>query len=388
MISELAGFTLTRTIPDSVFAGVLSGSYKLFGGVVRNDAGQIVAHLVNAGNSANTLSTFLSPLNTAFSGLNTYQLYRVGSDINQLLGLAQASMVISGLTLAVSSAGFLFLSNKIDKKLEEIAVDIKSIRRFLELQERARLISALKVIRELNLIEDVSTKTQMLINSRQTLGEIHEKYKALLIEDKYVKELMPIEEYFTITAIGYSLCSAELGMYEQATNDLLESQSTWRTATKSFVGEEVIGKNPQRFLAKKYVSHIKSEEIASWMDFAEGSDMGFDRLDQLRDMSQKIDINIFNSIHKEEAITIDVARKLVQRDRVLQGYVDQYGYYSSLKKKPSEIQQYFDTLSRDDRLNECYVFLSNPKLALNKSLVRTQTTPRFVCTAQPGRSAK
>jgi hypothetical protein len=374
MISELAGFTLTRFIPDSVLAGVLSGSYKIFGGVVRNDAGQIVAHLVNAANPANVLSTFLSPVNTAFSGLNTYQLYRVGADINRLLGLVQVSMVMSGLTLAVSSAGFLFLSNKInkiDKKLEEIAVDIKSIRRFLELQERARLISALKVIRELNQIEDASTKTQMLINSRQTLGEIHEKYKALLIQDTCVKELMPVEEYFTITAIGHSLCSAELGMYEQATNDLLESQLTWRAATKSFVREKVIGKDPQRFLTKKYVSHIKSEEIASWMDFAEDTDIGFDRLDQLRDMSPKIDINIFNSIEKEEAIAINVARKLVQRDRVLQGYVDQYGYFSSLKKKPSEIQQYFDTLSQDDKLNEFYVFLSNDSLVAVNTENRT-----------------
>ena len=47
MVSELAGFTLTRAIPDSVLTGVLSGSYKIFGGVVRNDAGQIVAHLGN-----------------------------------------------------------------------------------------------------------------------------------------------------------------------------------------------------------------------------------------------------------------------------------------------------------------------------------------------------
>ncbi len=367
MISELAGFTLTRSIPDSVLSGVLSGSYKIFGGVVRNDAGQIVAHLVNAGNPANILSTFLSPVNAAFSGLNTYQLYRIGADVQQLIGLAQASMMISGLTLAVSSAGFLFLSNKInkiDKKLEEMAADLKYIKYFLELQERARLISALKVIRELGKIDDVSTKTQMLISSRQTLGEIHEKYKVLLIEDKSVKELMPVEEYFTITAIGHALCSAELGMYDQATNDLLESQLTWREAAKSFVGEKVIGKEPQRFLTKKYVSHIKSEEIAGWMDFAEDSELGIDRLDQLRGMSPKIDINIRNSIGKQEAIAIDVARKLVQRDRVLQGYVDQYRYFSSLKTKPSEVQQYFDSLSEESKINECYVFLSNDKISV------------------------
>ena len=365
MVSELAGFTLTRTIPDSVLAGVLSGSYKIFGGVVRNSSGQIVAHLVNAGNPANLLSTFLSPVNSIFSGLNTFQLYRIGADVQKLMGLAQASMAISGLTLAVSSAGFLFLNNKInkvDKKLEEMSADIKYIKQFLDLQERARLVSALRVIRDLGQIEDLSTKTQMLINSRQTLGEIHERYKSLLIEDKGTKEFMPVEEYFTITAIGHALCSAELGMYEQAANDLLESQLTWRDAAKSFVGEKVIGTEPQRFLTKKYVTHIKSEEIAGWMDFAEDHELGIERLDQLRDMSPKIDINIRNAISKEEAIAIDVSRKLVQRDRVLQGYVDQYRYFASIKAKPSEVQKYFESISEENKINECFVFLSKDKI--------------------------
>ena len=99
------------------------------------------------------------------------------------------------------------------------------------------------------------------------------------------------------------------------------------------------------------------------MDFAEDTDIGIDRLDLLRGMSPKVDINIFNSIDKEEAIAIDVTRKLVQRDRILQGYVDQYRYYSSLKKKPSEIQEYYDSLSSDDKVNECYVFLSNNQVS-------------------------
>ncbi|WP_305965948.1 hypothetical protein [Marinobacter salsuginis] len=366
MISELTGYTLTRTIPDSVLAGVLSGSYKVFGGVIRNDSGQIVAHLVNAMQPTNFLSSFSSPVTAAFSGFNTFQLYRIGADVQQLIGLAQASMAISGLTLAVSSAGFMFLNNKInkiDKKLEEMAADLKYIKKFLDLQERARLISALRVIRELGQIGDKSTKIQMLINSRQTLGEIHEKYKALLLEDKNAKELMPIEEYFTVTALGHALCSAELGMFDQATNDLLESQLTWKQAAKTFVGEKVLGKDPQRLLAKKYVRHIKSEEIAGWMDFAENCEIGFDRIDQLRDMAPKVDIKIFNSIDKEEEIAIDVSRKLVQRDRILEGYVDQYKYYSSLKKKPSEMQQFFDSLSEQSKIKDCYVFLSNDKVS-------------------------
>ena len=46
MLSELTGFTLSRTLPDNAMLGVLSGAYKVYGGVVRNDAGHIVAHLV------------------------------------------------------------------------------------------------------------------------------------------------------------------------------------------------------------------------------------------------------------------------------------------------------------------------------------------------------
>lgn len=362
MISELAGYTLTRTIPDNVLAGVLSGAYKIYGGVVRDGSGQIMAHLVNSGTSSNLLSVFLSPINTAFSGLNTYQIYRVGSNVKQLLGLAQASMVISGLTLTVSSAGFLFLSNrihKIDKRLAEISAEIKSIKKFLELQERSKLITALRVIRELNQIEDESVKTQMLINSRQTLGEIHEKYKSLLIEDNHVNEMMPVEEYFTITTIGHSLCSAELGMYDQAKNDLIESQSIWRKSAKAFVSQVTLGKNPQRLLSKKYVNHIKSEEIASWIDFSEDTDLGIDRIDQLRAMSPMVDINILKSIKNEEKIAIDVTRKIVQRDRVLQGYIDQYDYFSSIKKKPSEVQMYIDSLSSQERINDFYIFSKN-----------------------------
>jgi hypothetical protein len=168
MISELAGFALSRSIPDNLMLGVLAGVNKVYGGVVRNEQGQILAHLVNSATPSNILSAFTSPLNTLFSGVNTYQLHRIGGDVGvigaevgrvgaevshiganvtQLLQFAQASMLLSGLTLAVSSAGFLFLSNKInkiDERLQQVASDVKYIKSFLELQERSRLIAALK----------------------------------------------------------------------------------------------------------------------------------------------------------------------------------------------------------------------------------------------------
>ena len=361
MITELAGFTLARTIPDNVLVGVLSGSYKIFGGVVRNSSGQIIAHLVNNGSSLNMLSAFSSPINTAFSGLNTFQLYRIGSNVGELLNLAKASMLVSGLTLTVSAAGFLFLTkklNKIDRKLEEIAADIKYVKSFLELQERARLISALKVISNINKIDNYNIKTQMLIHSRQTLGEIHEKYKALIMVNN-TPEISIIEEYFTITALGHSLCSAELGLFEQAEKDLSDSYQIWKQSTKSFIKEHIITEKPQRFLTKQYVNHIKLDEVSSWIDFIEDSNVGFDRIDELRGLTSKFEFNLFNTIDKTEELMIGVARKLVERNRVLQGYVDQYKYLSSTKQKPSEIQNFFDDLNDNNKINGCYIFLSN-----------------------------
>src|SRR6056300_416292 len=99
MISDLAGFTLTRTLPDGVLSGILSGSYKVFGGVVRDNSGQIIAHLANNGGSlaSGVASAFISPLNAAFTGMNTFQLHRIGQDVNKLVDMSQITMAMSGL---------------------------------------------------------------------------------------------------------------------------------------------------------------------------------------------------------------------------------------------------------------------------------------------------
>ena len=390
MISELLGFTLSRSIPDNMMLGVLAGVNKVYGGVVRNESGQILAHLVNASTPSSILSAFASPLNTILSGVNTYQLHHIGADVThmgvevskigadvgkigvevgrmsadvgQLLHVAQATMLLSGLTLAVSSAGFLFLSNKIkkiDEKLQQVASDVKYIKSFLELQERARLIAALKVIRELNQVEDNSTKIQMLINSRQTIGEIHEKYKALLTDQSNQYSFMAAEEYFTITAIGHSLCSAELDMYDQAANDLIDAQNTWQSASRLFVESQAIEDDAQRFLTTKYVEHISSSEIIEWVDFANASSEGIGILDRLRGASQKMNFKSMRSISDEEKLNIGISRKIIQRNKILQGYSDQLKYLSQIRQKPSTVQNLMNSIPSHDSVEDCYIFVSN-----------------------------
>lgn len=363
MLAQLAGYTLTRTLPDGLLQGVLTGSYKVYGGVVRDQSGRIVAHLINASNPVSMVSALVSPVRGVFTGLNTYQLYRIGENVNWLLGIAQTGMILSGLSLAVSAAGFGFLGrkvNRIDKKLEELAADLKAIRRFLELQERARLISALRVVRELPRIEDQSIRTQMLINSRQVLGEINEKYRAILLEKLAMDELMPAEEYFILTTLGHARCAAELGMTRQAADDLRESHGVWKRAAQRFVREQVIRDRPQRFFARKYANVLNMGELVGWMDFVEDKEQGYERLDHIRRETSRIPhIDLVSRVPKEEALAIKTARKLVQRDRVLQGYVDQYAYMARTEQKPSQIQQYIEQIPEDRQINGCYVFVTD-----------------------------
>ena len=233
MLAELVGFTLTRTIPDRVLLGVLSGAYKIYGGVVRDHSGQIIAHLVQGAGSA------LNPLSSIADALNSVQLYRIGRAVgelkdsvaavqsltSQLVTLAQGTAALSGLTLAVSAANFVFLSRKlaaVDQKLGAIAQDVKSIKAFLHSQEKASITTALKTLSTLDPRLDDKTRIPLLLDVRQRLGEVHHRYRDQLAEVAKVEEVLGIEEYFSVTALGHALCSAELDMQAAAVADLRE----------------------------------------------------------------------------------------------------------------------------------------------------------------------
>ena len=360
MISELAGFTLSRSIPDGVLSGVLSGAYQVYGGVVRDNGGRIVAHLVNSNVPSAALSAFTSPVNTVLSGINTMQLRSLSNAVGEVMAASQATMAISGLSLAVSATSFLVLNaklNKIDEYLQVIAKDVKAIRAILEVQERGRLITALKTLRELAHITDESVRKQMLINSRQTLGELHEQYKIMLLDEKSEFDYASTEEYFTITALGNAMCSAELGMLKHAREDLEESLHIWKKAAKRFVHDEVLTEEPERFLTKRYTPYVKSLDVISWMDFASDEPVGIEQLDNLRDKVSGFSFSYSKKIDQEEEIKLGVARKLVARDKVLEGYLGQFEYLNQIGARPSELDAYVAQLDPADQVEGCYLFL-------------------------------
>lgn len=364
MISMLTGFTLTRTIPSEYLIGVATGAYKVCGGVIRDHSGQIVAHLVNAGSSVGSLN----PIGAALDGINTLQLYKIGKDVKaiegatrQLITLAQGTMALSGLTLAVSSAGFVFLSKKlsqIDHKLNEIAKDVKAIKTFLQSQEKAALATALKTLSGLQPGLDDKTRIPLLINARQTLGEIHQRYRDQLLTVDRIENVFAIEEYYTVTALGHALCSAELDMRETAVSDLDEAYATWLVASRRISTQLALGKNPQRLLLSAYATSVRTEEIVDWMDFAHGEEKGIGWLDDLRAEMSPFRLPQIKPT-SADAAGIDVLRKFSARNRVYEGYALQYRYLDLNHIRPSVMQHYVDSLNPSDTSSNCFLFVAN-----------------------------
>lgn len=120
---------LVRSLPDipDVLAKLHSGDYTLWGGVVRHSkgtekAGQIVGHLLFPGDSRHVQESLQNLQSTLSSGLGSLQtgMDQVQQSMNVLQGLQSANLVMSGLNLAVTTAGFVIVCKKLDKISQKI----------------------------------------------------------------------------------------------------------------------------------------------------------------------------------------------------------------------------------------------------------------------------
>lgn len=266
-------------------------------------------------------------------------------------------MLISGLSLAVSLAGFIFLThkiNKLDDKLSLIAKDVKAIKHFLQSQERADLLAALKTLSAVRHGMAEATRTQLLVQARHTLGRIHERYKEQLSQEQNFLNASPVEEYFSITALAQARCAAELDMIEAAGRDLAETHVFWQTQARRLAKKFTDGPEAQKLLSPKYVSHISTDDIIDILDFIEDNSKGIEWIDDLR---SKANTSPWNRKPNETDLeSIALLRRLTARNRVYFGYTDQYNLYANLNKRPSVIEEQIQNSDGGD--SECHLFVA------------------------------
>ena len=392
MLPQILGFTLTRTIPTKVLLPVLTGAYQVCGGVIRNNSGQIMAHLINKGNPIGALQPISAAGGMALSGFNTFQIHQTGKTLanlgqginnlnskvdalggeveilqnltNHLVLLSNGTMALSGLTLAVSTAGFAFLNrklNKIDEKLQELQKDVKEIKDFLNMQQRAELATALQAISNLNHTPNEEVRRQVLVQTNKDISVLNHFYRLQFKNAASAGILDASEEYFTITAIAQALCQAELDLFEPAANSLQNSYAFWLDICQKISKEKFLRSNPERFLDYKLASAFRTDELIDWMDFANGETKGFNWIDELRPKYGKDSFYFFSryEMTQEEHLEISILRKMVARNRIYQGYCSQFQYFKEQKIRPSTFQVQVDSLDSNQMVHDTYLLVAN-----------------------------
>lgn len=377
MIDSLLNLTVTRAIPPEVVMGLMTGQFKLYGGVIRwapgtQYAGQIIRHLLPV--STQTIGApILAPISSALGAVNTYQLHRLSGQINaltattqQVLQIATGTMVLSGLNLAVTAVGFAVLNEKLkslEGRLNEIQQEVRAIRALMELEERAKLRAALRDLLNVVAIKNPDHRHKILFNSKNVLAPISLKYKELLAGADILETAMAYEEYFCLTSLAHARCLAELGMLDMAYQDLEEAGEFWKKQAQRIAHTFLLSKNPERFLFSDFAQDVPVSTLVEWLDFAYGEEKGYGWIDELRSRTiawysqddytefsrgvSKVTSSLWNvvigytkdnEINREKEKVIPSFQKLVARGNVLEGYKAQYELLQAHNVTPSEFE--------------------------------------------------
>jgi hypothetical protein len=393
-MSSLLGLTVARAIPSEVVLGLMTGQYKLYGGVIRwatgtEYAGQIVRHLLPV--AAQTIGgSFLEPIADVVGAVNTYQLHRLLGQVaantfqlqvlsgqvntltaatQQVLQIATGTMFLSGLNLAVTAVDFAILNEKLKRlegKLSEIQAEVRAIRALLELEERSRLGAALRDLLNVVNIKNEDHRHTMLFNSKNVLAPISLKYKELLACAETLEIAMAYEEYFCLTSLAHARCLAELGMLEMAYRDLEETSGFWTEQARRIANEFLLSKNPERFLFSDFAQDVPVSRLVEWLDFAYEEEKGYGWIDELRGkttpwylqgdygeavkssgqvissmgkmFTKRISSAKVDEMGRERERIIPSFQKLVARNNVLEGYKAQYELLEAHNMIPSDFE--------------------------------------------------
>lgn len=158
---------LLRSLPDipDVLEKLQSGEYQLYGGVVRHASGtskggQIVGHLLFPGDALQTQESLQKLQSILTSGLGSLQggMDQLQQSMGALQGLQTANLVMSGLNLAVTTAGFVIVCKKLNKISEQIEAQSVAI---------AQTLNLVRDVHERNILEDEARFRALLLTAQQ-----------------------------------------------------------------------------------------------------------------------------------------------------------------------------------------------------------------------------
>ena len=158
---------LLRSLPDipDVMEKLQSGAYRLWGGVVRHaagteKAGRIVGHLLFPGDSKQTQERLQQLQSTLEKGLGSLQdgMGQLQQSMGVLQGLQSANLVMSGLNLAVTTAGFVIVCRKLNRISDQIQSQSELI---------AQTYGLVKEVHDRNILVDEAQFRALVLTAQQ-----------------------------------------------------------------------------------------------------------------------------------------------------------------------------------------------------------------------------
>lgn len=287
MLSEI-GLSVTRMIPVSVFPGLISGAYSLHGGVVRDGAGQIVAHLISS--SGSSLASLIPGANLLSSVVSNGQLYMLAKDVKALqsavssvLNVASAGAALSGMGLVVSIAGFAYLSKRIEQ-VEKLIVEVKDLIEIRYLADLKAAIGYMKSAEEPTI--SLENRRSLLLEAQKNFSTLSHLYGDLFAKAGDVKQVKALEGFYTLAFTGASIANSELGMGDIAVRQFKEHQSHWTSSIRQYINERIIDGHPENLQAVSS-DVLTTAELTSVLDFATESNRGYEWLDEFRKPNEK-----------------------------------------------------------------------------------------------------
>ena len=365
MLSEM-GLTLARQIPVEMIGGLLSGSYSLHGGVIRNGAGQIVAHLATVG--ASGLTSLVPGLNTLSSALANGQLLMLARDVKGLqsavssvLSVATTGAALSGMGLVVSIAGFAYLSKRFEQ-IEKLLGDVKEL---IEARNLADLKAAIDYMKNAEDADSVSPENRrsLLLEAQKNFSTLAHLYGDLWKKADDQKQVRALENFFTLSFTGASIANSELGMHEVAARQFRQHLDQWKKVAREQVRERVLRKDLLRSVSTEVIT---TSQFVKLMDFANDTERGMDWLDDLRPKETNSWIpqfprTISNPWEKSDLKMIETARLWQERCAVLESHESHLTFLAGKKQSVGQFSRALIKAANDNELDAiCVLPLSHP----------------------------
>lgn len=279
---------LVRSLPElpDIMAKLADGTYTLHGGVVRHAAGtdrggQIVGHLLFPGDSQQTQQR-LQELQSAMSnGMNTLHSGMEGlqQSMNVLQGLQAANLAMTGLNLAVTTAGFVIVCKKLNKISAQIEAQSEGIARTLQIVGQAH---------ERSMLNDEARFRSLILSTQQfceqgdvnhlksLIPQFHQEYQftKLVLERNALTGANNLDNFNELELLQSRLINLGLGMTHV---QLKTGAQTFGRATLTELASDISSLNAKRIEAMRSVdvaTQMKQVQLAKITEFLKaGRDM-------------------------------------------------------------------------------------------------------------------